>query len=993
MQAKIFEFFREKNDITLLLCEDSKEAQSADDVLSYLGYSTHVLPDFRAAYADDLRAYTEELRTLLTALDSYYNDQKMQKILIAPFRTLIYDLPKKELFARKSLVFGDQIDLKDLKESLLYWGYSFVDIVEEKGEVSFRGDIIDIYPPSAIHPYRISLFDDEIESIRPFYCETQKSQKEELEEISINPALFALDERGYEEISRRVETLQSDAFVKDVASLGFWVLEEKAEDFLQKEKPLFTHKLHEEIEEVYSFHQDNRKKEYLLRIPPLPENRHYKDIEIADLNTFLTHHKAKKITILANNEAIVKQHAIPADLKINYKYLPYILNIMSETELILSLNKPERKKRKKRAAIVLDDLKTGDYVVHEEYGIGIFKGLTNTRVLGVTRDFVEIVYQGEDKLLLPVENLDVIDRYISDSGNLAVLDKLGKASFSKLKEKAKVKLFEIAKEIIEIAAQRELTQAPVIRSDDENLLLFQNDAGFEYTKDQKSAIAQIFSDLKSGNVMDMLLSGDVGFGKTEVAMNAIFATVKSGYQAAFIAPTTLLSTQHYKSLKERFDKYGISVAKLNRFTTAREKSDIIKGLADGSIDVCVGTHALFGLTFSNLGLLVLDEEHKFGVKQKEKLKQFKENLHVLSMSATPIPRSLNMALSSIKQYTQLLTPPLDREDVRTFVKEYDDNLIKEVILRELRRRGQIFYIHNRIASIESRKKELQQLLPKLKILVLHSKVPPAKSEKEMLDFEAGKYDLLLSTSIVESGIHMPNVNTMIVEGADNFGIADLHQLRGRVGRSNRQGYCYFVVENKDRLTEQSRKRLIALESNSFLGSGSILAYHDLEIRGGGNLVGEAQSGHIKNIGYSLYLKMLEDALNTLMNKQKTEKKEVEVKLSVSAYLNSEIIAEDRIRLELYRRLSRCETPKEVYEIEEEMIDRFGKLDIMTKQFLEIIVIKIMALQSGIRRISSYVQNITIEYENEQKEYITAASKDDDDIIAATLAYLRKKSAV
>ncbi len=993
MQARIFEFFREKNDITLLLCQDAKEASAANDVLQFLGYSTHLLPDFRAAYGDDLRAYTEELTALLTTLDGYYRDQKMRKILIAPFRTVLHDLPKPALFARQRLAFGDQIKLQAFKESLLQWGYTFVDIVEAKGEVSFRGDIIDIYPTDAPNPWRISLFDDEIESIRPFACETQKSQKEEVEEISINPALFALDTAQYETLMKRIEKVPSDAFERDMASLGFWALEDLAEDLLQKERPVFVRQVHEEIEEVFSFASNKDKQEYLLRIPALPENRVYKEVEAADLATFLNYHKAKKITLIAGSEAVVKQHDVPLDLEYKCVCEPYIINLISDTELILSLNKPQRKKRKKRAAIVLDDLKNGDYVVHENYGIGIFKGLTNTKVLGVTRDFVEIVYQGEDKLLLPVENLDVIDRYISDSGNLAVLDKLGKSSFSRLKEKAKVKLFEIAREIIEIAAQRELTQAPVIKSDDENLLLFQNDAGFEYTADQKRAIAQIFEDLQSGNVMDMLLSGDVGFGKTEVAMNAIFATVKSGYQAAFIAPTTLLSTQHYKSLKERFDRYGVSVAKINRFTTAREKSDILKGLKEGTIDVCVGTHSLFGVEFANLGLLILDEEHKFGVKQKEKLKQFKENIHVLSMSATPIPRSLNMALSSIKQYSQLLTPPLDREDVRTFVKEYDDSLIKEVILRELRRKGQIFYIHNRIASIESRKKELLELMPKLRILVLHSKIPPAKSEKEMLDFEAGKYDLLLSTSIVESGIHMPNVNTMIVEGADNFGIADLHQLRGRVGRSSRQGYCYFIVENKDRLTEQSRKRLIALESNSFLGSGSVLAYHDLEIRGGGNLVGEAQSGHIKNIGYSLYLKMLEDALNTLMNQQKTAKKEVEIKLSVSAYLNSDIIAEDRIRLELYRRLSRCETPKEVYEIEEEMIDRFGKLDTMTKQFLEIIVIKIMALHSGIERISSYEQNITIEFETGEKEYLTASSKDDDDIIAETLAYLRKRSAV
>ncbi len=992
MQARIYEYFLEKNDTALLLCKDDKQVQGAGDVLKLLGYDVHQLPDLRASFGDDLRPFKEELTSLLSALYAFYKSAKHKKILLAPFRTLVHHLPDKKLFSQKKISFGDTISLHDFKEMLLYWGYSFVEIVEEKGEVSFRGDIIDIYPIDAQMAYRISLFDDEIESIRPFVCETQKSSGDELEEIMIVPALFALDAKMYETLSDKIETLQSDAFVKDMQSLGFWCLEEWAVDFISNMSSLCVSDLHDEIAEYFSFVEDKEKEAAFLRIPKIPHAQKFKPVEVINLEDFLTYHKDKKITLIANNEAIIKQNGITEQGDKKYLFADYIINIISDTQLILSLNKQERKKRRKRATIVLDDLKTGDYVVHENYGIGIFKGLSNTKVMGVVRDFVEIGYQGEDTLLIPVENLNVIDRYISDGGNLAILDRLGKTSFAKLKEKAKTKLFEIAKEIIEIAAQRELTQAPVIRADFENLTLFQNDAGFVYTQDQSKSIEQIFEDLKSGKVMDMLLSGDVGFGKTEVAMNAIFAAVKSGYQAAFIAPTTLLSTQHYKSLKERFSAYGISVEKINRFTSAKEKASILRGLEDGSIDVCIGTHALFGVKFSNLALLILDEEHKFGVKQKEKLKNFKENLHVLSMSATPIPRSLNMALSSIKQYSQLLTPPAQREDIRTFVKEYEDKLIKEVVLREIRRGGQIFYIHNRIASIEDKKHQLQEIIPDIKILVLHSKITPAVTEKEMMHFEEGKYDLLLSTSIVESGIHIPNVNTMLVENADNFGMADLHQLRGRVGRGKRQGYCYFLVKDKEKLTEQSKKRLIALESNSFLGSGSVLAYHDLEIRGGGNLIGEAQSGHIKNIGYTLYLKMLEDALNILLNQSSVAKKEVEVKLSVSAFLSSDVVGEDRIRLELYRRLSRCESAKEVYEIEEEMIDRFGKLDIMTKQFLEIIVIKILAAQKDIHRISSYATNITIEYNNDTKEYLTAPSKDDDDIIAATLQFLRKKGA-
>ena len=988
MQAAIFEYLNTNPLIDLLIVKDDKEAKTAFNCAKYLGYEAFMLPDFRALSGDDLRPYKDELFEINNALGAYHKSES-KSLLITPFRTIIHPLPKESLFQSFVIEFGQSLELKEFKEKLLHWGYIFVEIVEERGEVSFRGDIIDIFSINAENPVRISLFDDEIESIREFACESQKRQKDELESIYIVPAAFGLDCVQYEKIQKRAKALVSDSFVQDINSLGFWCLEEEAEDYLKSKSAICVSNLNEDIEDYFSFSEDVKKKEQFLALSIINEPNEYKDIKVIDLNALINFHKDKKITIITKNEALAKQSNISMDVKISYQFSELIVNILSGSELIVSLNKQEKHKRRKRSTIVLDDLKVGDYVVHENYGIGVFKSLTNTKVLGVVRDFVEIAYQGDDRLLIPVENLTLIDRYISDGGGMAVIDKLGKNSFIKMKAKTKVKLFEIAKEIIEIAANRELTKAVKLSSNHDELEIFQNDAGFVYTDDQEKSINEIFVDLASGKVMDRLLSGDVGFGKTEVAMNAIFASVKSGYQAAFLAPTTLLCSQHLKSLKQRFGKYGISVVKLDRFTSQREKSDILKGLKSGSIDVCIGTHSLFGVEFNNLAILVLDEEHKFGVKQKEKLKALKQNLHILSMSATPIPRSLNMALSSIKQYSQLLTPPSQREDVRTFVKEFDEKLLKEIILREVRRGGQIFYVHNRIASIEMKKKELQEILPDAKILVLHSKISAALTEKEIMAFEKKEYDILISTTIIESGIHIPNVNTIIVENADRFGMADLHQLRGRVGRGSRVGYCYFLVDDKNSISESSKKRLIALESNSFLGSGAVLAYHDLEIRGGGNLIGEAQSGHIKNIGYSLYLKMLEDALSTLLNEQKIEKKEVEIKLAVSAYLSSESVGEDRIRLELYRRLSQCESVNEVYEIEEEMCDRFGKLDLMTKSFLEIIVIKILASQKGIKMISSYQQNITIEYESEKKEYLKAPSKDDDDIINTTLGFLRK----
>ncbi len=962
-----------------------KDAFMASQVVQYVGKKAYQLPDLRASFGDDLLSFSDEVHQLLSTLKSYYDDNSTKKVLIAPLRTLFTPLLSKNLFQTKLIEFGERVPLSEFKQSMLNWGYAVVDVVEAKGEISFRGDIIDIYPIDSKLALRISLFDEEVESIRYFECETQKSIKDELESIEISPALFSLSEKEYDQLNEKTQHIQSDSFVKDIHSLGLWALKDICRSYFDEFDISLVGGLEQEIEEIGLFDEGRAKQLKALHV--IPQAREFKPLEIASVSTFLEFHKNKKVTILAKNEILLRQEEI--DPSFSFTQSDLILNIISPREVIISLNKQTKKKRVKKVSIILDELKIGDLVVHENYGVGLFKGLQNTTVLGSTRDFVVLEYQGEDKLLLPVENLDVIDRYISDGGHLGSVDRLGKGSFAKLKAKTRTKLLEIASEIVGVAAKREMIEATTLHTQ-RRVQEFQKDAGFVYTDDQTKSIKEIFDDLKSSKMMDRLLSGDVGFGKTEVAMNAMFLSAINGYQTIMLAPTTLLSSQHYKSLNERFKKYDIRVEKLDRFTPAKAKSSILHDLKSGELKVCVGTHSLLGVELKNPALIILDEEHKFGVKQKERLKSMRENVHILSMSATPIPRSLNMALSSIKKYSQILTPPNEREDIRSFVKEYESKSLKEAISRELRRAGQLFFVHNRIASIQSKKEELQELLPSLKILILHSKISATVTEKEMIAFENREYDLLLSTSIIESGIHIPNVNTIIIDGADNFGIADLHQLRGRVGRGKRQGYCYFLVKDKSQLSEQSKKRLIALESNSYLGSGSVLAYHDLEIRGGGNLIGEAQSGHIKNIGYSLYLKMLEDAINTLLNNTPIQKKEVEIKLSINAFISSDFVSEDRVRLELYRRLSRCESVRDVLDMEEEMVDRFGKLDLNTKQFLELITIKILATKSDIVFISNFAQNITIKDKNSKKSYLKSRSKDDDDIIDTVLVHLRKK---
>ncbi|HIC44226.1 MAG TPA: DEAD/DEAH box helicase [Sulfurimonas sp.] len=983
-QSKLYEYLQ-SNSPELIIVKDSKEALAFADVLKYLNIDVLVFPDLRAVSGDDLRSFKIELFELFSALDTYKNAKK-KPLVISPIKTVSHPLPLESLNASHFIEFGDSIDLPSFKKQMLHWGYTFVDIVEEKGEVSFRGDIIDIFPICVDKPYRISLFGDEVEEIRAFTLETQKSIKEEIEKIEIIPAFFALEEKQYDLLLSKCEHSSSDSFVKDLSSLGLWHLEELAKPFMEGLEAVYSSDLSLELQEIYAFDEGAVDEKY-FDFQIMPEAKEFSDFILVDIHTTLKAHKNKKITLIASNEAQIKQQDLHDTSMLNVVYSPLIVNFIGEKELVFSLNKEIKKKRRKKTSIILDELKPGDYIVHEDYGVGVFEKIEQAEILGGVKDFVAISYQGEERVLIPVENLESIDRYIS-SGSLPILDKLGKGSFAKLKDKVKKKLFEIAGEIINLAASRALIKAPRIIADANKIKKFQAEAGFEYTDDQDRSIKEILQSISQEKVMDRLLSGDVGFGKTEVAMNAIYAAYLSGYQSALIVPTTLLSSQHYKSIKERFEPYDIKIAKLDRFVSTKDKNQIIKALESGDLDLVIGTHSLFSAKFKKPGLIIIDEEHKFGVKQKEKLKTLYEKVHLLSMSATPIPRSLNQAMSSIKQMSTLMTPPSERQGVRTFVKEYDEKLLKEVILRELRRGGQLFYVFNSIDAMPIKKNELLAVLPNLRILMLHSKVSAAVTEKELMRFQNGEYDVLLATSIIESGIHMPTVNTMLIDGADRFGIADLHQLRGRVGRGHIEGYAYFIVNDKENLTDEAKKRLLALESNSFLGAGSVLAYHDLEIRGGGNLVGDAQSGHIKNIGYTLYLRMLEDAIKELSNQQQIERKKVDIKLTISAYISDEVVQEERLRLELYRRLSHCEAVTEVYEIEEEANDRFGRLDINTKQFFELIVIKLLSIEKSITLIGNYGQNISITYSNGSMETIKSASKDDDDIIKEVLSYLR-----
>lgn len=1096
IQSEIYEFLHSNKPKleSIFLLANKKECEEAAQVAELLGFAAFVLPEFSANFGESLRAYGDELSEIFANLAKFYSyntkttkqnknsthsiksasqnliesktpiseisvpkipaapdsdsinsdsikqdsiesnhkNHKKIPLLFAPTQTLLVKMPKAEYLQSFCIKTSEKINLNEFKEKMYNFGYEFVDLVELAGEISIRGEIIDIFAPNLKKPVRICFFDDEIESIRHFEPQTQLAEAKELEKIELSPALFALNSQEYENLKEKIES--SEIFQNElnqnapIASFGLWFLENT--EFLPLCFSSFISKSAlEKLAEIESFQSPNTQDfsdldsiksakielsktiQAFKNLPKIQEAKEFSDIEISQNNlaSFLEFHKEKSLYLIAANSAQLKAANLNELAKIyeneekneinftqNSQEIHLLksricVNIASKKMLILSLNSLayKNKPKAKKARILLDELQSGDYIVHDDYGVGVFSALVQASVFGAVRDFVELKYAGEDKLLLPVENLNKIERFICD-GSVPQVDRLGRGSFAKIKEKVRAKLFVIASEIIKLAAQRELINGHKIDTQSPELAIFSASSGFEYTQDQKTAIFEIFKDISSAKVMDRLLCGDVGFGKTEVALNAMYAAHLSGLQSALIVPTTLLSFQHFQTLKERLEPHGVAIARLDRYCSTKEKNTILNGLKNGEISAIVGTHALLNAEFSALGLIVVDEEHKFGVKQKEKIKEISSNTHFLSMSATPIPRTLNMALSKIKGCSKLDTPPIERSAVRSFVKEKSDSLLKEAILRELRRGGQIFYIHNNIATINSRKTALNELLADLKIAILHSQIESSKAEQIMLDFAQKKYDLLLCTSIVESGIHLPNANTILIESADRFGIADLHQLRGRVGRGAREGFCYFLIEDSSKITEEAAKRLNALEKNSFLGSGSALAYQDLEIRGGGNLLGSEQSGHIKNIGYGLYLRLLEDEIYKLSGEISQTQKNIEVKLTITAFISADLVESERLRLELYRRLSHCENEQELYAIESEISERFGKIDTYTKQFLELILIKILAQNAGFININNYKQNINLTNKNNEKTTIVAKTSDEDDILEATLDFLRKK---
>ena len=618
----------------------------------------------------------------------------------------------------------------------------------------------------------------------------------------------------------------------------------------------------------------------------------------------------------------------------------------------------------------VSSLSIGELVVHVEHGIGKFLGLENIMAGGAPHDCLKILYANDAKLFVPVENIDMVSRYGLEDDNIQ-LDTLGGLAWQAKKAKVKAKIRDIAEKLIKIAAERHLKEADIFIPPSGPYDEFCARFPYSETDDQLNAINDVLKDLGQGSPMDRLVCGDVGFGKTEVALRAAFAVAMSGAQVALIVPTTLLARQHYYNFKKRMEGFPIKVKMLSRLVTPKEAEETKQGLADGAVEIVIGTHALLSkdIKFCNLGLLIIDEEQHFGVAHKEKLKALKSNVHVLTLTATPIPRTLQMSLTGVKQLSIIGTPPVDRLAARTFVMPFDKVMIKEAIYREKFRNGQTFFVCPRVSDIFGIEKELRELVPDIKILVAHGQMPVKHLEEVMNDFADGKADMLLSTTIIESGIDMPSVNTMIVYRADMFGLAQLYQLRGRVGRGKLRGYCYFTVPKQKNLKPVAERRLSILQALDTLGAGFSLASHDMDIRGSGNILGEEQSGHIKEVGVALYQHMLEEEIARLkagefeQDKQASLEWAPQITTGIPIMIPETYVKDLGVRLGLYKRIGEIKDKNALLDMKEELIDRFGKLPAEVDNLLKTVEIKQLAVMANVEKIEAGGKGILLSFHN------------------------------
>lgn len=958
----------ESNDsITLVVPTVHDVDQLSDDLETFTDVSVERLPILLSSPGGgagvDLE-YGERLRMTKAAVRG-----QLPKIVLAPVAALLQPVPAPEDLLRHSRIFrvGQQVEPRELAAWLTANGFHSTHAVELPGEFAMRGGILDIFSPDWSDPVRIEFFDDEIESLRFFATASQRSLRD-VQEIELS-----ILDRSHRDRGCFVDLLPAD---RPVVILEQEKAKEEADAFLAR---------HDDATELFGWENVQSRiserplavaggmlRGYLGRrydlasdsIEPfsgdLAEIRMQVDRVSGD---DLFHAVARTEGEIPRVLEILKptRTAQQGRLRISvgcvhqgFRLRRHGVCVVGCDQLFHRTDLRRGKRRHRSLGKAIDsflDLKVGDLVVHLSHGIARFRGLKMLDKDGQHTEHLELEFHGGTKIYVPASKIDLVQKYIGGTKTRPRLATIGGKSWVKQRRAAEQAVTDLAAEMLEIQARRAARPGIAFGQDTEWQLEFEQSFPFTETPDQLRAIAEIKQDMQQPRPMDRLLCGDVGFGKTEVAMRAAFKAVANGYQVAVLVPTTILAEQHYRTFKERMSEFPLDIAKLSRFCSREEMKSNLERLKMGQVDIVIGTHRLVSkdVRFYNLGMVIIDEEQRFGVAHKERLKQFRESVDVLTMSATPIPRTLHMSLVGVRDISNLETAPEERIAVETRVSRFDPELIRSAILRELDRGGQVFFVHNRVGDIQMIKAQLQAIVPEASIGVGHGQMHEDDLEEVMTDFIHGRYDVLLATTIIESGLDIPNANTIFVNDADRFGLSDLHQLRGRVGRYKNRAYCYLMIQPGKHVTPLAAKRLQAIETYSEMGAGFAISMRDLEIRGAGNLLGTQQSGHIAAIGYELYCQMLENAVRELKNEPRKMSIHVDVDLPAEAYLPDAYVPSRRHKIDLYRRLTRLERFDQVQELRDEMLDRFGPLPPPARRLLALSEIR---LEASIWQIAS-----------------------------------------
>ncbi|HWO94952.1 MAG TPA: transcription-repair coupling factor [Bacillus sp. (in: firmicutes)] len=1067
----------------LIVTHNLYQAQKVyEDLINLLPEEPIFLYSSNDLIASEIATASPELRAQRIEVLNYWSHQS-KGIIVTPISGLRKLLPPKALWQKSQLTFkvGEDIELEEQLAKFVTLGYERVGMVSSPGEFSIRGGIIDIYPLTEELPVRIELFDTEVDSIRTFTIEDQRSQTK-MNEITIGPAVEMVftDEdlqRGISSLekglSATIKKVKDPAVKEKILELVGQELEQLKQGSIPEhvfkyvslfyEKPtslldyvpdhtvvIFdeTTRIHEMSDQLDKEEADwitdllaggeiihgaslsqklsdligktTKRRIYLslfLKHIPFTNPQNIINISCKSMQQFYGQMNLLKsemdrwlksnmavVLLGANQERVEKLERVLADYEISASVLStdsdivqgkvqimqgdlqagfelpmQKLAVLTEEELFKKRAKKTQRRQKLSNAERIksySELNVGDHVVHINHGIGRYLGIETLEINGIHKDYIHIKYEGSDKLYVPVEQIDQVQKYVGSEGKEPKLYKLGGNDWKKVKKKVESSVQDIADDLIKLYAEREASKGYAFSPDGDMQRSFETSFPYQETEDQLRSIQEIKRDMERERPMDRLLCGDVGYGKTEVAIRAAFKAINDGKQVAFLVPTTILAQQHYETIRERFQDYPINIGLLSRFRTRKQLQETTKGLKNGTVDIVVGTHRLLSkdVVYKDLGLLIIDEEQRFGVTHKEKIKQMKTNVDVLTLTATPIPRTLHMSMLGVRDLSVIETPPENRFPVQTYVAEYNPGLVREAIERELAREGQVYFLYNRVEDIERKAEEISMLVPDARVAFAHGKMNETELEAVILSFLEGEYDVLVSTTIIETGVDIPNVNTLIVHDADKMGLSQLYQLRGRVGRSSRVAYAYFTYRKDKVLTEVAEKRLQAIKEFTELGSGFKIAMRDLSIRGAGNLLGSQQHGFIDSVGFDLYSQMLKEAIEARKegNEEKKEAFEVEINIDIDAYIPDQYIADGRLKIEMYKRFRAVETLEDVQELQEEMIDRFGDYPEEVAYLFKIAETKVYAKLYLVESIMQAKQNVTILLSEQASDTIDGA---------------------